>query len=184
MSSAQSSPSVDEAERPSRPCSKGASGCCACLIEKARQTPPFTSATRSTRFAGIPQLVRSTSPCMMPKLRGSSSRLIERGTKALPAATSGIRMRSRGNRCDDCRRPGVGAPWRLACSTRAFGTFTTPSLISELAFWGHYTKVSFTYARGEPLVNTGECCHAARSDDGARSGRSWPGSGRLSTFQR
>lgn len=47
-----------------------------------------------------------------------------------------------------------------------------------------YTKVRFTYARGEPLANAGEWHHAARSEEGVRNGRSWPGSGRLSTFQR
>jgi len=47
-----------------------------------------------------------------------------------------------------------------------------------------YTKVRFTYAKGEPLGNTGERHHAARSDEGVRSVRNWPGSGRLSIFQR
>lgn len=50
--------------------------------------------------------------------------------------------------------------------------------------WADYTKVRFTYARGEPLANAGEWHHAARSEEGVRNGRSWPGSGRLSTFQR
>lgn len=49
---------------------------------------------------------------------------------------------------------------------------------------GHYTKVRFAYAKRELLVNTGVHYHAAKSDEGVRSGRSWPGSGRLSTFQR
>lgn len=49
---------------------------------------------------------------------------------------------------------------------------------------GHYTKVHFTYAKREPLVNAGMRHHAAKSDEGVRNGRSWPGSGRLSTFQR
>ena len=34
-----------------------------------------------------------------------------------------------------------------------------------------YTKVRFTYARGEPLANAGEWHHAARSEEGVRNGR-------------
>lgn len=58
------------------------------------------------------------------------------------------------------------------------------SVIGPLPLRGDYTKVHFTYARGEPLANAGAWHHAARSDEGMRSGRSWPGLGRLSTFQR
>ncbi|TZG24441.1 DUF4158 domain-containing protein [Sphingomonas montanisoli] len=71
------------------------------------------------------------------------------------------------------------------CALRYPGRLLKPGeFIPDAPLRGHYTKVCFTYAKGELLANTAAVHHAARSDEGVRSGRSWPGSGRFSTFQR